>query len=139
MIETKLLSNILANTCKNKKNWLRLKADCKLKQLSLDFGTNDIVTYLCKTSWKETFDSDIIFQCNEAFKRSLTSKRYLKSLLSLFLRQTFFLESKSEDCFTFCQENIKKGWIGMTHTSKTWCDRANLMSFLNSDHIIADF
>ena len=81
MIEAKLLSNILANTCINKENWLRLKADCKFKQLASDFGTNAIVTYLCKTSWKETFDSDIIFQCNEAFKRSLTSKRYLKSLL----------------------------------------------------------
>ena len=44
------------------------ETDCKFKQLALDFGTNPIVTYLCKTSWKENFDSDIIFQCNETFK-----------------------------------------------------------------------
>ena len=54
------------------------------------------------------FDKDIIFQYGEAFKRSLTSKQYLKSLLVLLLRQTHFSpEPKSEDCFSFVKKMSK--------------------------------
>ena len=119
IIATNLLSNIFESTlCAMKiKNWLKLKADCKYKKLASDFRTNATVTYLFKTSWKETFDSDISFQFNELLMnfeifnfKIFNIQTIFEIVIELvFKTNIFFLESKSEDCFTFCEGNIKKG------------------------------
>ena len=96
---------------------MKLKADFKCKKLASDFRTNTTVTYLCKTSWKETFDSDINFQFNELLMnfeifnfKIFNIQTIFEIVIELvFKTNIFFLESKSEDCFTFCEGNIKKG------------------------------